>query len=759
VRLRRLALALCLTASSGLLSLATFAQQPCAAPYYCPGLVNAVTDCGVPPRAPLVPVGTVPSAPTDVCKTLQGCIDANPGKHIFLPKTGSTPCTSGAGGGCVGTVDYYSSCTITLNGNGMWLSGETPSRWNGGPVELRFAQDILDRTGTLKRQPAIVIPPNCNSCRVSDLYLDGSGDPGIYLPGPPPQNCWNPGPSPAQDQALTTYDPPADSSMNLNYSGTGPDGLEVLSPAANVDRVTTNCFARNGFALIGDGSISGASADLSSMNDDAAYANRGFGMMFSGSDAHEGSSHRFFGLQNQLGAIFDVTDTGNTHYDPESEMDNNNAFKAVPNPYAYQGLTSPGGGTYTLNNESNNFLTNSWVNVYDSSGNTDATCRVSGWSSSVLSLYYCYPFGSYVIPTSGRVGLAGSADVYAAYANPNFPLTTMTSGAVHFQTGAYVGRQNLSGTPVGGNVWQHTGCELTSGPPNFGSGDVVFGPRACETNVNLAQGKPWVTWLGNEFLGGSSAGSGSWFFDVQADATNYLDIMEGGASGNPFDSGIGFVSNDSWYPGSGNYVCDITHSADDHLRISDDTPGGVTLVDFDNVNGTGNAVIRQAPAKGATITVGGGPGTVNLAGGTQFMDPTGGVAAGSVTTSGLASFFGGVCNGGIYTGSTKVACWITGTVDPTTDPTVSAMCSSSNNLASIYGHADTTGPPLYVCEDDQITGFRWVPATCTGSGVCWTVGSGLPAGTCNNGSVYTNSAATGATDAIYVCVSKTWLAI
>src|ERR1039457_1549660 len=63
--------------------------------------INVVTDCGA-----------VGDGVTDDWAAIQACLTDHPGKTIFFPKMRAVPCVSGAGGMCVGSVDYYVGKTL-----------------------------------------------------------------------------------------------------------------------------------------------------------------------------------------------------------------------------------------------------------------------------------------------------------------------------------------------------------------------------------------------------------------------------------------------------------------------------------------------------------------------------------------------------------------------------------------------------------------------------------------------------------------------
>src|SRR5579862_925997 len=265
---------------------AAFAQGKSATHDSAASTVNVVTDCGA-----------VGDGVTDDWRVIQSCIDRHPGKAIFFPKMRDTPCIAGAGGGCSGSVDYFVSRTLKLSGNTQVLMGETPSRWPGGAVQIKFPRDLAG--------PGIWIPANVYSGALTNLFLNG-------------QRCWNP-------TDLSTFDEPS------TLTGIGPDGVLLTGGEPSIYGVTAYCFGRHGFAVLGDnseGEPTTGQPDFWSIQNSFAYANRGYGLYISGGDSNAGESIALKTTGNQLGGIYDHSLLGNTHISPSSHMDNRNPIAA-----------------------------------------------------------------------------------------------------------------------------------------------------------------------------------------------------------------------------------------------------------------------------------------------------------------------------------------------------------------------------------------------------------------------------------------------
>src|ERR1035441_2443561 len=229
-------------------------------------VINVVTDCGA-----------VGDGVADDWAAIQACITNHPGRTIFFPKMRFVPCLKGAGGGCDGSVDYYVSKTLKLNGNGQALVGTSPSRWPGGAVQIKFSPTM--------NAPAIWVPGNVSSGYIANLLLNG-------------QRCWS-------STDLTTFDQPA------SLTGLGSDGVLLTGGEPSVDGVTTYCFGRHGFAVLGDnaeGEPSQGQPDFWSIHNSFAYANRGYGLYIAGLDSNAGESIALKTTGNQLGGIYDQSE-------------------------------------------------------------------------------------------------------------------------------------------------------------------------------------------------------------------------------------------------------------------------------------------------------------------------------------------------------------------------------------------------------------------------------------------------------------------
>jgi len=574
-------------------------------------VINVVTDCGA-----------VGDGVTDDWDAIQACITNHPGKTIFLPKMRFVPCLSGAGGGCQGSVDYYVSKTLKLSGNGQALVGTGPSRWPGGAVQIKFSPTM--------NAPGIWVPTSVSSAYVGNLLLNG-------------QRCWS-------STDLTTFDKPA------GLSGLGPDGVLLTGGEPSVDGVTTLCFGRHGFAVLGDnaeGEPSPGQPDFWSIRNSFAYGNRGYGLYIKGLDANAGESIALKTTGNQLGGIYDHSVLGNTHISPASQLDNRNPIGAgkvqpIARISASDGrceLETPAAIANGLDRA------NTWITVKGTSGGQgfDGTYRVTAFSAKTLS-YRCSSSGGPT--TGGSVGTASSQDVYSLY------------NAAGIKIGAYLG---VGGSSV--TVWVNPYCEGYSNAPDFGPSAIVIG-RSCE--VNVTGDRTWTSWIAGPGWGSTIRSGQGLALDNASDTMNWLTIRAGRTKEQ--NKGIRFagVNDVNWTIGQNGdsyfYIQDSKSKGFDTITLN---KGGATEISAPN-----NAVVRLG--RGST-------GGVQILGGTHFYKTAAPEEVASIDNSGKGTFQE-MCL------SAKL-CWSSGKGVP-----AAASCTRDKG-GSLYTR--TNGGPtttLYVCD-------------------------------------------------------------
>jgi hypothetical protein len=527
--------------------------------------INVVTDCGA-----------VGDGVTDDWAAIQACLTNHPGKTIFFPKMRTVPCVSGAGGMCVGSVDYYVGKTLKLSGNGQALVGTTPSRWPGGAVQIKFSPTM--------NTPGIWVPDNVYSGYVANLFLNG-------------QRCWS-------STDLTTFDKPA------SVTGLGPDGVLLTGGEPSIDGVTAYCFGRHGLAVLGDnaeGEPFPGQPDFWSIRNSFAYANRGYGLYVTGGDSNAGESIALKTTGNQLGGIYDHSVLGNTHISPASHVDNRNPVRAGPTQPV--GLISVSNGRCELTTQAAlaNGLSrvNTWITVRGTSGGHgfDGTYRVSAFNGRTLS-YSCPSSGGPI--AGGVVGTASSQDVYLAY------------NASGIKTGAYLGVGGSSET-----VWLNPYCESNSNAPNFGPSSIVIG-RFCE--VNVIGDRTWTSWGAGPGWGSTMRVGQGLTLDNASDVMNWLSITAGRTTeqykGIRF---LGLKQTPYWtlgqYKDSYFFIQDAQSKGFNSITLN---KGGATEISAPN-----NAVVRLG--RGST-------GGVQVIGGTHFL--AGATEVAGVDTAGKGTFTG-----------------------------------------------------------------------------------------------------------------------
>ena len=566
-------------------------------------VINVVTDCGA-----------VGDGVADDWAAIQACITNHPGRTIFFPKMRFVPCLKGAGGGCEGSVDYYVSKTLKLNGNGQALVGTSPSRWPAGAVQIKFSPTM--------NAPGIWVPTNVSSAYVANLLLNG-------------QRCWS-------STDLTTFDKPD------GLSGLGPDGVLLTGGEPSVDGVSTLCFGRHGFVVLGDnaeGEPSPGQPDFWSIRNSFAYGNRGYGLYIKGLDTNAGESIALKTTGNQLGGIYDHSVLGNTHISPASQLDNRNPIGAgkvqsIAHISANDGrcdLETPTAIANGLNRA------NTWITVKGTSGGHefDGTYRVGAFSARTLS-YRCTSSGGPA--TGGSVSTASSEDVYTVYR------------AAGIKTGAYLG---IGGSSV--TVWINPYCEGYSNAPDFGPSAIVIG-RSCE--VNVTGDRTWTSWIpGPGWSSTMRVGQGL-TLDNASDTTNWLTVAAGRSKEQ--HKGIRFsgLKGTSWALGQ---------SADSYFFIQD-----VRSKQFNTITLNDGATTDISAPNNAAVRLGRGSN-----GGVQFFG--GATEVANVDGAGKGTF-SGVC-------LSAAICWNSGKGAP------SAGNCTRGKGGSLYTRTDG-GPAttLYVCD-------------------------------------------------------------
>jgi hypothetical protein len=512
-------------------------------------------------------------------------------------------------------VDYFVSRTLKLSGNGQALIGETASRWPGGAVEIKFPRDI--------NGPGIWVPADAVSAYIGNLFLHG-------------QRCWS-----ATD--LTTFDEPT------TLSGVGRDGVLLTGGEASIYGVTTYCFGRHGFAVLGDnaeGEPHMGQPDFWSIQNSFAYGNRGYGLYVNGGDSNAGESIALKTTGNQLGGIYDHSVLGNTHISPASHSDNRNPIPAGPKRSIEAISVEAGVCKLTLSSDDKDLTTkDTWIKVSGSSGgpNFDGTYRLL--APSTVSRTIRYQCGASGGPAKGgTIARASSSEVYAAYHAKGMP------------TGAYLGR---AGSSV--SVWINPYCESNSNAPDFSSSSIVIG-RGCE--VNVAGDRTWTSLMPGPGWGTTLRPGQGLNLDNGSDTQNWLTIRAGRTKDQ--NKGIRFT-------GPQNVYWVLGQSYDSYFFITDSQSKNFNTITLNKGGSTDISAPNNSPVRLARSSTGG----VEFFGGTKEVA--------NVDASGKATF-DGVC-------LSANVCWSAGHGAPP-----ATACTRSKG-GSLYTRTDgSAGATLYVCD-------------------------------------------------------------
>jgi hypothetical protein len=185
------------------------------------GFVNAVTDCGVPA-----------DRTTDATAAMNACIDANPGRKIFIPLIGSQTVVYG-GGFVSNTCDYkFTGSLHALQGNGSGLIGPMHANWFGTHPHLCWPNTMTT--------PMISISPKCYSCEVGGFKLDGANGLSAFSD----QRVWMP-----ENPGYTFRN------QTTNAVGFGADGILVSGLGAYLHDLHISGVNRHGIYCEGNSEV------------------------------------------------------------------------------------------------------------------------------------------------------------------------------------------------------------------------------------------------------------------------------------------------------------------------------------------------------------------------------------------------------------------------------------------------------------------------------------------------------------------------
>lgn len=362
-------------------------------------------------------------------------LSANPGKNVYMLKTNSTPCSSGSGGGCVGTIDGIFNSQVSIPENTSF-GGITPAGWPAGPVQIQCSNSLT--------VACIWMPAASFSSKVHDLMLYG-------------QQCWNPA-------TLSTFDQPT------AMDGTGPDGFLFTAGRPQAENVTAYCFERHGFAVLGNNSLGDSGQpDFAHFHNITSYGNRGWGLYFVGGDSNAGTISGVETTQNQLGGIFDNSQLGNTFTSVGSHSDNRNEITAGTTSNISSITGTSGTVTVAMASGVSGLVANSWITIAGTT-NYNGTFKLTGFTNT--SNFTFALTGTHATETVGTAQTSSSSSVYAVY---------IALGGQFTKEGADASNDGSSQS-----TWINPYCESTSNGVMWGAQTIILGGdggHGCVTNI------------------------------------------------------------------------------------------------------------------------------------------------------------------------------------------------------------------------------------------------------------------------------------
>lgn len=425
---------------------------------------------------------------------IAGCASTNPTRKIYLRKIRSTACSSGSGGGCIGTYDYHIAASIIL-GDAQTLECESAAGWPDGGVKIKVDSGI------------------------SALYLFGYSSKVhgcIFDAG----NYWN-------FTVRTEYP----NFTNNDLGGTGEDGVVLLGGETIVEQTAAYGFKRHGFFVAGHAAVVPVNGmtgqpDGYYINGVMAYSNRGWGIYIEGQDGNAGTTVNPKTTGNLLGGYFNNSFFGGVMSGHMSHLDNRNAMSAGAN------------GTIATIQRTGGITTYTGTAVASTSASMFVTCSGTvnynrtmymNTFTSTSSFTLLDAGGDFALESAGTCHASSSTEVFAYY---------KTLGGDLAKSGCTAGSDGSSDQAI---LYDY--CESNSSAPMYGNGSVVIAPHIGTLPAQNAYTGAWIQGLANGFL--FTASQGYQFWNPTNGGNGFLDIRSGSVGGSTGSRGVRFIQHDN----------------------------------------------------------------------------------------------------------------------------------------------------------------------------------------------------------------------
>ena len=276
--------------------------------------VNVVSDCGA-----------KGDGSTDDGPAIQNCLNSNPGRHIIFPKM-----CGALSGGPQSCIDYKSSVSLSMSGNGQWLDGEIGSMWQGAPV-IAFTQDVS----------GILDPANQNGVRISNLEIMGVANVGAGASGIG-KACW-------------TFNA---GTSDWNPNGTS-DGIYLAGLSPILENLLVEDFSGNGINLDG----AGGNVNNWRMTSTVSSSNCGHDFFIHGANANTGHASKIQAADALGFGIKDTSLLGNTYDAPQIQTSHEDHNDAAGSPVSISSVSRASNVVTVTTSTNHGFSAGAWVTL------------------------------------------------------------------------------------------------------------------------------------------------------------------------------------------------------------------------------------------------------------------------------------------------------------------------------------------------------------------------------------------------------------